>query len=197
MAAGTATLEDAESECIRSFILADHDKATQLLPSLHQPAAVRTSYNFFFNDVSTKLCENVSLLHLAALHGWMDIVTNLVNMYESDCECRDNQESAPLHYAALGGSLPVVKYLIIEQHCDPNNRGEWGRTPLHYGYQKGHMDIIKYLTIEQDCDPTVLDYKKIKRFLSKSKGCRVVKSTTGPQCKLTRNKHGMVTRLTC
>ena len=41
------------------------------------------------------------------------------------------------------------------------------------------------------------NFKKIKRFLSKSKGCRVVKSTTGPQCKLTRNKHGMVTRLTC
>ena len=34
-------------------------------------------------------------------------------------------------------------------------------------------------------------------FPSKSKGCRVVKSTTGPQCKKTRNKHGMVTRLTC
>ena len=39
--------------------------------------------------------------------------------------------------------------------------------------------------------------KKLKRFLSKSKGCRVLKSTTGSQCKLTRNKHGMVTRLTC
>ena len=39
--------------------------------------------------------------------------------------------------------------------------------------------------------------KKIKRFLSKSKGCRVVKSTTGLQCNLTRKKHGMVTRLTC
>ena len=39
--------------------------------------------------------------------------------------------------------------------------------------------------------------RKLKRFLSKSKGCRVVKSTTGQQCKLTRNKHGMVTRLTC
>ena len=39
--------------------------------------------------------------------------------------------------------------------------------------------------------------KKLKRFLSKSKGCRVVKSTTGSQCRLTRNKHGMVTRLTC
>ena len=39
--------------------------------------------------------------------------------------------------------------------------------------------------------------RKLKRFLSKSKGCRVVKSTTGSQCKLTRNKHGMVTRLSC
>ena len=39
--------------------------------------------------------------------------------------------------------------------------------------------------------------RKLKRFLSKSIGCRVVKSTTGPQCKLTRNKHGIVTRLTC
>ena len=39
--------------------------------------------------------------------------------------------------------------------------------------------------------------KKLKRFLSKSKGFKVVKSTTGSQCKLTRNKHGMVTRLTC
>ena len=37
--------------------------------------------------------------------------------------------------------------------------------------------------------------RKLKRFLSKSKGCRVVKS--GPQCKPTRIKHGMVTRLTC
>ena len=39
--------------------------------------------------------------------------------------------------------------------------------------------------------------RKLKRFLSKSKGYRVVKSTTGPQCKLTRNKHGIVTRSTC
>ena len=155
MAAGTGTLEDTESECIRSFILADHDKATQLLPSLHQPAAVRTSYTFTFIDASTKLCTNVSLLHLAALHGWMDIVTNLVNLYENDCECRDNREIAPLHYAAYGGSLPVVKYLITEQNCDPNSRGDLGTTPLHSGCLNGHMDLIKYLITEQNCDPAV------------------------------------------
>ena len=32
------------------------------------------------------------------------------------------------------------------------------------------------------------DNKKIKRFLSKSKGCRVVKYTTGQQCKLTKEQ---------
>ena len=39
--------------------------------------------------------------------------------------------------------------------------------------------------------------RKLKIFLSKSKGCRMKKSTTGSQCKPTRNKHGMVTQLTC
>ena len=46
-------------------------------------------------------------------------------------------------------------------------------------------------------DFVLLGLQGLKRFLSKSKGCRVVISTTGPQCNLTRNKHGMVTRLTC
>ena len=39
--------------------------------------------------------------------------------------------------------------------------------------------------------------KKIKKISIEIKGYSVVKSTTGPQCKLTRKKHGMVTRLTC
>ena len=161
MAAGTATLEDTESECIRSFILADHDKATQLLPSLHQPAAVRTSYTFTFpdNECKNELCTNVSLLHLAALHGWMDIVSNLVNMYDSDCECRDNQEIAPLHYAAYGGSLPVVKYLIIEQDCDPAVTDNYGDMPTHFACLGGHLNVVKYLITEMKCNPESSGYK--------------------------------------
>ena len=56
-------------------------------------------------------------------------------------------------------------------------------------------DIIIELHITEKDKRT--QTRKLKRFLSKSIGCRVVKSTTGPQCKLTRNKHGIVTRLTC
>ena len=151
------TLEDIESTCISSFVLGDHDRAAQLLPSLQQPAAVRTSYTFTFTESEFKLCTNVSLLHLAALHGWMDIVANLVSMSDCDIQCCDNWEVTPLHYAAYGGSLSVVKYLITEQHSDPNRRGELGRVPLHYACDKGHMDIIKYLITEQGCDPALPD----------------------------------------
>ena len=74
--------------------------------------------------------------------------------------------------------------------------------------------VILFPTVRNDCSSIILAnsrlssdtcivveksaslYKKLKRFLSKSKGCRVVKSTTGSQCKLT-SMHGMVTRLTC
>ena len=149
------TLEDIESTCISSFVLGDHHRAAQLLPSLQQPAAVRTSYTFTENKF--QLRTNVSLLHLAALHGWMNIVANLVSMSDCDIQCCDNREITPLHYAAHGGSLPVVKYLVTEQHCDPNCRGELGRVPLHYACDKGHMDIIKYLITEQGCDPALPD----------------------------------------
>ena len=36
-----------------------------------------------------------------------------------------------------------------------------------------------------------------KDFYQIQKDVVMKKSTTGPQCKPTRNKHGMVTRLTC
>ena len=55
--------------------------------------------------------------------------------------------------------------------------------------------LLCYTSVGETC--ILIITRKLKRFLSKSKGCRVVKSTTGQQCKLTRNKHGMVTRLPC
>ena len=39
--------------------------------------------------------------------------------------------------------------------------------------------------------------RKLKDFYRNQKNVVMKKSTTGPQCKPTRNKHGMVTRLTC
>ena len=107
-----------ELECIEAFKQGDHDEALRLFSCLQQPAAVQTSH-VFYPLMSNLTCTNVSLLHLAALYGWMYIVVSLVWEYNCSSQCCDDSGQTPLHYAAHGGSLPVVQYLITEQHCDP------------------------------------------------------------------------------
>ena len=150
-------IEINELTSLSPFVLGDHDKALQLLPSLQQPAAIRTLCVCCNIDSDRKLCTDVSLLHLAAFHGWIEIVISLVSRYDCNTQCRDSWKQTPLHYAAYGGSLPVVQYLINEQHCNPNSKGEWGSTPLHYANYNGHMDIVEYLITKVGCDPGLHD----------------------------------------
>ena len=131
-------LEDPElTRVLEAFKQRDHNKASQLLPSLQQPAAVQTSYNVV-PHVPDNLSTDVSLLHLAALNGWMDIVAILVDKYGCSSQYCDSQGQTPLHYATYGGSLLVVKYLITEQHCDPlHGNKKNGGNSLHYACQGG------------------------------------------------------------
>ena len=101
-----------DEACKLSFKQGRHDEASQLLLRLQQPAALRTNYNLV--DIPGLEYRNVSLLHLAALHGWMDIVASLVCEYNCSVQCCDTRGHTSLHYAAYGGSLPVVQYLITE-----------------------------------------------------------------------------------
>ena len=167
-----------EWDCVTAFKEGNHDRAIQLLPIVRDPAAFTTVFKIF-----GKLSTNVSLLHLAAYHGWLDIIKMV-----KECSYRDCYGNTPLHYAAarnnvtviaylittlkydpqtlnsynilplhiacLSGCLQVVKYLITEQHCDPTCRDRYESTPLHCASQGGHMNIMRYLITEQGCDPT-------------------------------------------
>ena len=166
-----------EEQCVTAFKQCNHDVAIQLLPQLQDPAALTTEFKIF-----GKLSTNVSLLHLAAYHGWLHIIKIV-----RKCSYRDCYGNTPLHYAAarnnvttiaylittlkydprtlnkynilpihiacLNGHLSVTKYLITEQRCNPKCRGQYGRTPLHYACEDGHMNIIQYLITELGCDP--------------------------------------------
>ena len=83
------------------------------------------------------------------------------------------------------------KFKIVNNKEKPSTTGK-----LNQWWKQRRLStcmILNCISLKRERTQT----RKLKRFLSKSKGCMVVKSTTGPQCKLTRNKHGMVTRLTC
>ena len=86
-----------------------------------------------------------SMLHLAATHGWMDIVIDLITKYKCDINCKDFRGRIPLHYAAINNHLEVVKYFINKQHCDPMTRDNDGNTPLHYACGYGHTHVVQYL----------------------------------------------------
>ena len=137
--------------CVKAFEQGNKQDAKRLLPQIRQPADIRTTtYNV--QDVLWYVV--VSLLHLAAHHGWMDIIIDLITKYKCDTNCKDDDGRTPLHYAARNNHLEVVRYFINEQHCDPMTRDYNGETPLHYACCQGHLSIAQYLISEAHCNPS-------------------------------------------
>ena len=148
------TQKQLESECLEAFKQGNKRDAERLLPQIRQPATVRTTVYYgvilIVNDITN---SRSSLLHLAAAHGWMDVVIDLITKYKCDANYKNSWERTPLHYASAAGHLEVVRYFINEQHCDPMTKDKSNCIPLHYACQNGHLNIAQYLINEQHCDP--------------------------------------------
>ena len=125
--------------------------AEQLLPSIPQPATIKTTFKSRLSLFELSL---VSLLHLAAYWGWRNVVTALVSVYNCAANCKDEKGHIPLHYAASNGHLEVVKYFIAELHCDPMDKNQNSDTPLHYACTNGYLNIAQYLIREEHCNPS-------------------------------------------
>ena len=130
--------------------------AKRLLPQI-EPADIRTTISNITVAGEWKYAELVTLLHLAAHRGWMDIVFDLITKYKCDTNCKDSCGRTPLHYAARNNHLEVVRYFINEQHCDPMTRDNDGCTPLHYAASNNHLEVVRYFINEQHCDPMTRD----------------------------------------
>ena len=110
-------------------------------------------------------------LHIAALHGRLEIVKYLINELNCDPNIMISNVNndkfcgrTPLHNASQNGQLHVVKFLIENQHCDPLSLDHEHVTPLHMAAQHGHLDTVKYLTLEQHCDPLCTSKKNNTPF---------------------------------
>ena len=121
-----------------------HDHIVQylLFTGKVDPLAKNKNGDIPMSKVNTKW---LPMLHLAAVHGWMDVIINLVTKYKCDTNCKDSRGHTPLHYAVSNNHLEVVRYFINEQHCDPMTRDDKGNTPLHLVCDRNHTHIIQYL----------------------------------------------------
>ena len=138
-----------ERQCVRAFRYGNKQDAETLLPQITQPTDVRKIKIFYFG----RYTEQVSLLHVAARHGWMNIIIDLITMYKCDTNCKDSNGRTPLHYAAINNHLEMVKYFINEQHCDPMTRDSHGDTPLHIACNHSHIAIVYYLLSNGKVNP--------------------------------------------
>ena len=141
---------DPQQLCTAAFKQGDHDEAGRLLPEIQEPQDIVTE---FCPPGSKRTTTNVTLLHLAAYHGWLDIIKTMKEYYKRNYT--DSTGSTPLHYAAAEGSLAVIDYLITELDydpttCTPNNDGA---LPLHIACLNGHLYATKYFITERNCDP--------------------------------------------
>ena len=68
-----------------------------------------------------------TLLNIAAKHGWVDVVIDLITKYKCNTNCKDSHGHTPLHYAARNNHLEVVSYFIYYK-CDINSKDSRGRT---------------------------------------------------------------------
>ena len=134
---------------MEAFIQGNKQDAERLLPQIGQPADIRTTYYV----LSLWYAGQVSMLHLAAHHGWMDIIIDLITKYKCDTNCKDSDGRTPLHYVAITNHLEVVRYFINEQHCDTMIKDKDGDTPLHLACRYGHHHIVQYILSSGKVDP--------------------------------------------
>ena len=114
------------------------------------PLAKNKYYNIpMYNDNGNRL----PMLHLAAAHGWMDIITELITKYRCCANHKDSRGCTPLHHASENNHLEVVRYFVNEQLCDPMTKDDNGDTPLHIACSNGNVQTVQYLVFTGKVDP--------------------------------------------
>lgn len=122
---------------VRTFKTRNEQRANQLIQSLSWGATVSKI------TTTVKQTSNVTMLHLAAIYGWMNVVSMLVTRYKCGPNQKDSDGRTSLHYAAIGGQLEVTNYLMNERHCDPMIVDDNHWTPLHYACNHGHVSVVQ------------------------------------------------------
>ena len=171
--------------CAKPFINGDHDLALSTLKRVPVASEVgsyrvseftlqvgntqwsRETFRFVFSRLVPRILYDrdyvtlpkVPLLHLAAHHGWVDVLDELLHnkAYNVDPKAIASENithETALHYAARQGHMQAVKRLNgVCQVSDPNILQAKHATPLHYACGIGKLEMVQYFIEEAKVDP--------------------------------------------
>eukprot|EP01041_Mallomonas_annulata_P001278 gene1278-2466_t len=102
------------------------------------------------NQLSAKFANGLQAIHIASIHGHLDLCRSLVKD-GAQINARDDQGMSPLHLACQEGHLELVRWLM-SQKIFKNNRNGDGKSPLLCAAAGGHIEVVKMLLSENVFD---------------------------------------------
>ena len=133
---GNHTNDSSVSMCLDAFEDGDYWEACALLHSNNEDLKT---------VVSSEENDKANLLHHAAKHGWIDIISILIKEHGFDPMSTDAVGQTAVHYAAKSGEFEVFEVLVEEHRCDPMHKSSKGElTPLYFATEAGCIEIVKY-----------------------------------------------------
>jgi ankyrin repeat protein len=93
-------------------------------------------------DVNARNHQGLTPLHLAAMHGNVDVAKVLL---ENGADANVNDQGlTSLHLAALGGCADMVE-LLLKHGADPSIRDSDGKTALDIARESNRKDVVKII----------------------------------------------------
>ncbi|XP_021376771.1 uncharacterized protein LOC110465343 [Mizuhopecten yessoensis] len=129
----TVTLRDMSMRTALHYAAVDGNIKlfTDLLTAGLQPAAVTES--------------KVSVLHIAAYHGNINLVRYLRRNHSDIFPLQDDQDRTALHAAAAGGNV-IVFMELSRAELSPTSVTKSGATALHIAGYTGKVELVKEIT---------------------------------------------------
>mmetsp|Transcript_1131 Transcript_1131/g.2450 ORF Transcript_1131/g.2450 Transcript_1131/m.2450 type:complete len:196 (+) Transcript_1131:3-590(+) len=77
-------------------------------------------------------------------------LSDMLIMYGSDTEARDNEDKTPLHWAAMYGNVGVATSLL-NKGADINAQDSHGWSAIHFAASEGHEPMVRLL-VQRMCN---------------------------------------------
>ena len=119
----------------------------------------------FLNDfhLQRKALKGVTLLHLAAEFGRVDVVEHLINDAKCPIDVVDCRQGPALLEAAAAGQIATIEWFVANG-ANLHVADERGDTALHVAAGHGQLDTVKWL-LEHGCKVDAVTKKGITPFL--------------------------------
>ena len=112
-----------------------------------------------FNSQIVDVAGN-STLHLAAMCGYTEMVSKLIQQYKCSPDCLNNKHQTPLHVALEKKYEQTADVLLSKFHCCPTSVDIDGNTPLHLAAAKDLPVVIRMLIDQYSSIPDCRNNKQ-------------------------------------